>query len=127
MTPLSKLVWFADHDPGTRAAARWRVGRKDFLVLWLTGTVAAVAPGGDGLVMLPFPLPERAPSRDSGLAGACPGVRHDHSRGPLLRASMEGMCLRMRLILDRLDKVYPISALPAARFAPRCGVNPWPR
>ena len=37
MTPLTKLLWFARHEPGTFAAARWWVGLKDFLLQRLTG------------------------------------------------------------------------------------------
>ena len=33
MTPLTKLLWFARHEPETFAAARWWVGLKDFLLL----------------------------------------------------------------------------------------------
>ena len=39
MTPLTKLVWFARHEPGICAAARWWVGLKDFLLWRLTGSL----------------------------------------------------------------------------------------
>lgn len=74
---------------------------------------ATVAPGSDGLVMLPFLLPERAPLWDPDLAGAYLGLRHDHTPAHLVRSGVEGVCLQMRLILDRLDKVYPVSAVRA--------------
>jgi len=74
---------------------------------------ATVAPGSDGLVMLPFLLPERAPLWDPGLAGAYLGLRHDHTAAHLVRAGVEGVCLQMRLILDRLDNLHPISAVRA--------------
>ena len=37
MTPLTKLLWFARHEPETFAAARCWVGLKDFLLYRLTG------------------------------------------------------------------------------------------
>ena len=37
MTPLTKLLWFARHEPDTFAAARYWVGLKDFLIQRLTG------------------------------------------------------------------------------------------
>src|SRR3954471_22647755 len=39
MSPLTKLMWFARHDPQTLAAARWWVGLKAFLIAQLTGTL----------------------------------------------------------------------------------------
>ena len=39
MTPLTKLMWFARHEPGVWASARWWVGLKDYVLLWLTGTL----------------------------------------------------------------------------------------
>jgi len=44
MTPLTKLIWFAEHDRATWAAARWWVGLKDYVLLWLTGKL--VTEGG---------------------------------------------------------------------------------
>ena len=37
MTPLTKLRWFAHHEPATWEAARWWVGLKDLLLAHLTG------------------------------------------------------------------------------------------
>jgi gluconokinase len=39
MSPLTKLMWFARHDPQTLAAARWWVGLKAYLIAELTGTL----------------------------------------------------------------------------------------
>ncbi len=74
---------------------------------------STVAPGSDGLVMLPFLLAERAPLWDPDLAGAYLGLRHDHTRAHLVRAAVEGVCLQVRLIVDRLDTVFPVSAVRA--------------
>jgi gluconokinase len=38
MTPLTKLRWFADHDPGTARAARRWVSLKEYVVAHLTGS-----------------------------------------------------------------------------------------
>jgi gluconokinase len=37
MTPLTKLLWFAQHEPETFAAARFWVGLKDYVLYRLTG------------------------------------------------------------------------------------------
>ena len=52
MTPLTKLIWFAEHDRATWAAARWWVGLKDYVLLWLTGKLVTElsSAGGTGLL-----------------------------------------------------------------------------
>lgn len=76
--------------------------------------LAATAPAGcDGLVMLPYLLPERAPLWDPDLPGAYVGLRHRHTRAHLVRAAVEGVCLQMRLILDALDEVEPVTSVRA--------------
>ncbi|MDA8278993.1 MAG: gluconokinase [Actinomycetota bacterium] len=72
-----------------------------------------VAPSSDGLVMLPFLFPERAPLWDQDLAGACLGLRHHHRGAHLRRAAMEGVCLQMRYLLDRVDHSYPVASVRA--------------
>jgi gluconokinase len=72
---------------------------------------AGIPPGSDGLVMLPYLLPERAPLWDPGLAGAYLGLRTRHTRAHLVRAAIEGVCLQMRLILDTLTEVEPVTSV----------------
>jgi gluconokinase len=72
---------------------------------------AAVPAGSDGLVMVPYLLAERAPLWDPDLPGAYLGLRQGHTRGHLIRAAVEGVCLQMRIILDRLDEVEPVSSV----------------
>jgi gluconokinase len=74
---------------------------------------AHVAPGSDGLVMLPYLLPERAPLWDAELPGAFLGLRHHHTRAHFVRAAVEGVCRQVRVILDRLDRVEPVTAVRA--------------
>jgi gluconokinase len=74
---------------------------------------AGVPAGSDGLVMLPYLLAERAPLWDPDLPGAYLGLRREHTRAHLIRAAVEGVCLQMRIILDRLDKVKPVSSVRA--------------
>ncbi len=72
-----------------------------------------IAASSDGLVMLPFLFPERAPLWDQDLAGAYLGLRHHHSGAHLRRAAMEGVCVQMRYLLDRVDAHYPIDSIRA--------------
>lgn len=72
-----------------------------------------IADSSDGLVMLPFLFPERAPLWDRDLAGAYLGLRHHHSAAHFRRAAMEGVCLQMRFLLDRIDSSYPVASIRA--------------
>lgn len=94
--------------PDVRAAAP--DGRADDAVLEFAATVP---PGSDGLVMLPYLLAERAPLWDPELPGCFLGLRREHTRAHLVRAAVEGVCLQVRLILDRLDQVQPVAAVRA--------------
>src|SRR6185295_6761314 len=72
---------------------------------------ASVPAGSDGLVMLPYLLAERAPLWDPDLPGAYLGLRRDHDRAHLVRAAVEGVCLQLRVILDQLDRLHPVSSV----------------
>jgi gluconokinase len=80
----------------------------DVAILELAASVGA---GSDGLVMLPYLLAERAPLWDPDLPAAYLGLRRRHTRAHMVRAAVEGVCLQMRLLVDRLDDVESIDAL----------------
>jgi gluconokinase len=73
----------------------------------------ATVPGGDGLVMLPYLLAERAPLWDPSIPGAFLGVRRHHTRGHFVRAAVEGVCLQMSSILTELDRICPVQEVRA--------------
>ncbi|MFN8205050.1 MAG: gluconokinase [Solirubrobacteraceae bacterium] len=52
MTPLTKLRWFAEHDPATMRAARWWAGLKDYVLLWLTGELVTELSSASGTGLL---------------------------------------------------------------------------
>lgn len=85
-------------------------GAADDAVLELA---AGVEPGSGGLIMLPFLLPERAPLWSPDVAGAYVGLRRDHTRAHMARAAIEGVCLQLSLILDRLESVQPVTSVRA--------------
>ena len=74
---------------------------------------AQAPPGCDGLVMLPYLLTERGPLWDPDVRGAYLGLRREHGRAHLARAAIEGVCIQMRLILDRLEQVASVSSIRA--------------
>lgn len=103
------LRWAGDTlVPDARAAGDAEA--VDVAALELAATVPA---GSDGLVMLPYLLPERAPLWDPALSGAYVGLRRHHARGHLVRAAVEGVCMQMRLVLDELDAVVPVTSVRA--------------
>jgi len=74
--------------------------------------LAASAPAGsDGLVMLPYLLPERAPLWDPDVPGAYLGLRRGHTRAHLVRAAVEGVCHQLATIVDRLDEIAPVTSV----------------
>jgi|RhiMethySRZTD1v2_1073278.scaffolds.fasta_scaffold02068_19 gluconokinase len=94
--------------PDVRAAAGDEGA--DAAVLDLAARVPA---GSDGLVMLPYLLAERAPLWDPDLPGVYLGLRREHTRAHMIRAAVEGVCMQMRIILDRLDEIQPVSSVRA--------------
>jgi gluconokinase len=80
----------------------------DAAVLQLAAEVPA---GSDGLVMLPYLLEERAPLWEMHPPGAYLGLHAGHTRAHLLRAAVEGVGAQLRLIVDRLDAVEPITSV----------------
>jgi len=80
----------------------------DAAVMALAETVPA---GSDGLVVLPYLLPERAPLWDPDVPGTVLGLRRRHGRGHLVRATVEGVALQLAAVLSRLDVLHPVVAL----------------
>ncbi len=79
----------------------------------LLALAAGVPAGSDGLVMLPYLLPERAPLWDPTLPGAFLGLRRAHTRAHVARAAVEGVALQLALITRRLAAVRPVEVVRA--------------
>jgi xylulokinase len=61
---------------------------------------AAVPPGAEGLVFLPYLAGERSPFWSDGLRGGFVGLGLHHTAGHMLRAVLEGVGFSLRLLLD---------------------------
>ena len=103
------LRWAGDTFAGDVEQSAGPAGADD-AVLALATQVPA---GSEGLVMLPYLLPERAPLWDPDLSGAFLGVRRHHTRAHFLRAAVEGVCLQVRVVVDGLDRLDPVSTVRA--------------
>lgn len=95
-----------ESDPGARDAE-------------LLALAEAVPPGSEGLLMLPYLLAERAPLWDPDLAGAYLGIRHHHTAGHFVRASVEGVALQLSTIVESLDRIAPVNSIRATGGALR--------
>lgn len=57
-------------------------------------------PGANGLTFFPYLLGERSPRWNSDARGVYFGLSMTHSRADMIRATLEGVCLNLRVILD---------------------------
>ena len=76
----------------------------------LAGAAAAVPPGSDGLLLLPYFAGERTPIFDTAARASWTGLTLAHGPGHLYRSGLEGVALGVRHNLD---------AMAAAGSAPR--------
>ena len=73
---------------------------------------ATVAPGGAGLVYLPYLEGERSPIWDPKAAGAFVGLRTSHDAAHLARAVLEGVAFSLRQILELVARHAPSVSEP---------------
>lgn len=79
----------------------------------LTAEAAAVPPGSEGVVMLPYLAGERTPIFDPLARGIVAGLSLRHGRGHLVRAAYEGIAFGVREILEVFDSASPSSRVVA--------------
>ena len=72
----------------------------------LMAEAAAVPPGSEGLLMLPYFQGERTPVFDPQARGVMAGLSLRHGRGHLFRAAYEGISFGIRQILERFDDAH---------------------
>ncbi len=100
---------------GTMQAAG---GARDWLVQQLgdvgEAALAAVPPGANGLIALPYLIGERSPWWNPQARGAVVGLTMNHSRAELARAMLEGVSFNLRLILAALESQG--AAIPSIRL-----------
>jgi xylulokinase len=70
----------------------------------LVEEAAAVPPGAEGLLLLPYFAGERTPIFDPRARGVIAGLTLRHGRGHLYRAAYEGIAFGIRQILELLDE-----------------------
>ena len=80
-------------------------GNEDEVFAELVAEAAAVAPGADGLVVLPHFSGERTPLHDPSARGVIAGLDLTHGRGHLFRGILEGIATGIRWNVDVLDEL----------------------
>lgn len=92
------LRWYRDQFCVQECLEAERSGTDSYALL--DKKAAAVAPGSDGVIFLPYLMGERSPLLDETCRGVFFGLSALHRREHLLRAVMEGVAYSQRACLD---------------------------
>ncbi len=79
----------------------------------LLEAAAAVPPGADGLILVPYVLPERAPQWDPSRTGALIGLRSDHTQAHLVRAVVEAVAAQLGEVSRTIEPVSQVREVHA--------------
>ncbi len=93
--------WFRDTLGRTELAAEAAGGPNAYVAL--ADLAAAMPPGSDGLVCLPYFAGERTPINDPDARGVYAGLTLSHGLGHLYRASLEGTAYGVRHNLETME------------------------
>lgn len=110
--------WFRDTLGQPELAAEAAGGPNAYAAL--ADLAAAVPPGSEGLVCLPYFAGERTPINDPDARGVYAGLTLSHTRGHLYRASLEGTAYGVR---HNLETMAAMGAPPKRLVAVGGGAN----
>lgn len=119
-TAGSSFKWLAEQLCDAEADAAKACGGS--LYARIDDAVAAVPPGANGLLFLPYMLGERTPWWNSEARGAFIGLHLASTREDMMRAVMEGVAMNLGLIADIFRSHVPIEALTVIGGGARSGV-----
>jgi xylulokinase len=89
----------------------------------LDALAAKVAPGSEGLVLLPYFLGEKTPIHDAAARGTLVGLGLHHGLGHLWRAFLEAVCFGFRHHADVAREIgYPVTRIVASDGGTRSAV-----
>jgi xylulokinase len=97
-TSAALTRWFRDEFGAPELAAEAAGGPNAYAAL--AGAAAAIPPGSDGLVALPYFAGERTPIQDSRARGLVLGLTLAHTRAHVYRALLEGVAFALNHHLD---------------------------
>ena len=93
-TAGAAISWFREQFCQAETIAARAEGRDPHAML--EAAAAAIAPGADGIVFLPYLMGERSPVWDGRASGAFVGLNLFHTRAHLYRAVLEGVTFALR-------------------------------
>ena len=96
------LNWFVKEVGEAERLLGKEQGRNAFALV--DDAAAAIAPGSDGLVFLPYLLGERSPIWDANAKGVFFGLGFDKTRAHMYRSVMEGAAFALRHNLEVADR-----------------------
>ena len=94
--------WVRDTYYASELAAQADGGENAYSIM--AREAAQIAPGSDGLLMLPYMYGERSPIEDPKARGMLFGLTGDHTRAHIDRAALEGVAYSTNQILNMLAK-----------------------
>lgn len=71
----------------------------------MSDIAAGVAPGSDGLMMLPFLAGERAPLWDANARGSYVGLGLNHRKEHMIRAAFEGVLFNIKSVMNVIETI----------------------
>ncbi|HUW65303.1 MAG TPA: xylulokinase [Spirochaetia bacterium] len=98
----ASLQWFRDQLGGEEIRKAAQTSADPYGLL--TEQAAAVGPGAEGLLFLPYLLGERTPHPDPAARGGFIGLTMRHHKGHMVRAILEGVAFGLRDSLELLHK-----------------------
>ena len=119
-TAGSSFKWLAEQLCGAEAEAAKTLGGSAYARI--DEAIAAVPPGSNGLLFLPYMLGERTPWWNTEARGAFIGLHLASTRADMMRAVMEGVAMNLGLIADIFRTHVPIDALTVIGGGARSGV-----
>ena len=93
-TAGASVTWYREQFCQAEVVEGRATGRDPHAIL--EDSAAAIAPGSDGVVFLPYLMGERSPVWDGRASGAFVGLNLFHTRAHLYRAVLEGVTLALR-------------------------------
>lgn len=100
LSAAGSLQWFVDQICPELASRR---GADPYATI--NAEAAAIPPGAEGLIFLPYLAGERTPHADALARGAFIGLTSKHNRGHLSRAVMEGVAMSLRESLEIIKQL----------------------
>lgn len=95
--------WVRDTFGGSEKEVAQNLGIDSYALL--SQYAEKVKPGSDGLILLPFFAGERAPYWNADARGIMFGLTLNHEKRHIIRATLEGVCYRIKSILESLEEV----------------------